>query len=81
MNKFMWDSKLLKQQMPLNISDTLITAEIKLNTSGKIANDVINNISGNFDASFNGGYLYGLGIADFYSSAQNINILNAEYAH
>ena len=80
MNKFMWDSTLLKQKMPLNISDTLITAEIELNTYGKTANDVINNISGNFDASFNGGYLYGLGISDFYSSAQNINILNAEYA-
>ena len=80
LNKFMWDSALLKTNMPLNISDTSITAEIKLKTFGKTANDTINNIYGTFDMSFTGGYLHGLGITEFYSSAQSINILNAEYA-
>ncbi len=80
LNKFLWDTTLLKPDMPLNVSNTMITAEINLKTSGKIANDVINNIHGKFDASLTGGYIYGLGLSKFYSSAQNINILNAEYA-
>ena len=80
LNKFKWDEKLLKSDMPLNISDSSITAEIKLKTYGKIAHDIINNLNGTFDATFDGGVLYGLGIENFYASAQNINILNAEYA-
>lgn len=80
LNKFKWDEKLLKSDMPLNVSDSSITAEIKLKTYGKIAHDIINNINGTFDATFDGGVLYGLGFESFYASAQNINILNAEYA-
>ncbi len=80
LNKFKWDEKLLKSDMPLNVSDSSITAEIKLQTYGKIAHDIINNLTGTFDATFDGGVLYGLGTENFYASAQNINILNAEYA-
>lgn len=79
LNKFIWDEKLLPNNMPLNLSNTSITAEIKLKTFGKIAHDMIENINGTFDASFDGGILYGLGISDFYASAQNINLLNVEY--
>ena len=80
LNKFVWDEKLLPQTMPLNISDSTITAEIKLKTSGKIAHDIFANIKGNFDATFDGGVIYGLGTESFYASAQNITLLNAEYA-
>ena len=80
LNKFVQNNKLLPNDMPLNISDSMITAEIKLKTFGKIAHDIIENINGVFDLSFDGGKLYGLGLADFYANAQNITILNAEYA-
>lgn len=80
LNKFVWDEKLLPTKMPLNISNSTITAEIKLKTSGKIARDIYDNLHGTFDASFNGGTLYGLGFQDFYASAQNITLFNAEYA-
>ena len=80
LNKFVIDEKLLPNDMPLNISDSAITAEIKLKTSGKIAHDVFENINGTFDLYLDGGKLYGLGLADFYASAANISILNAEYA-
>ncbi len=80
LNKFVFDEKLLPENMPLNISDTSITAEIKLNTFGKIAHDIIDNLNGTFDASFDGGKLYGLGLAEFYASTQKLTILNIEYA-
>lgn len=80
LNKFVFDDKILPDNMPLNISDTAITAEIKLTTSGKIAHDIINNIRGTFDASLNGGKLYGFGFNNFYASAPTITILNGEKA-
>jgi len=80
LNKFVWDEKLLPSKMPLNISNSTITAEIKLKTSGKIARDIYDNLHGTFDATFTGGTLYGLGFQDFYASAQNITLFNAEYA-
>ena len=80
LNKFVFDEKLLPENMPLNISDTSITAEIKLNTYGKIAHDIINNLNGTFDASFNGGKIYGLGLTEFYASAPILTTLNGELA-
>lgn len=80
LNKFVFDEKLLPDNMPLNISDTTVTAEIKLKTSGKIAHDITDNLTGTFDASFDGGILYGLGFDNFYASAKNITTLNAETA-
>lgn len=80
LNKFLFDEKILPENMPLNISDTSITAEIKLQTFGKIAHDIINNLKGTFDASFDGGKIYGLGLAEFYASAPKLTILNVEYA-
>lgn len=79
LNKFVFESQILPQNMPLNISDTTLTAEIKLNTHGKIAHDIWANLNGDFDLSFDGGTLYGLGLPEFYASANQINILNAEY--
>ncbi len=80
LNKFVLNHKILPNDMPLNVSDSAITAEINLKTSGIIAHDIFENINGVFDASFEGGTLYGLGLADFYASAPNITTLNAEYA-
>ena len=79
LNKFVWDGKILPSDMPLNLGDTMITAEIKLKTNGKIAHDIIENINGTFDATFNGGILYGLGISDFYKSYKQITKLTSEY--
>ena len=80
LNKFLFDEKLLPKTMPLNISNTSVTAEIKLKTFGKIAHDIIDNLNGTFDASFEGGRLYGLGLAEFYASAPTLNTINAEGA-
>ena len=79
LNKFVFDKTLLPLNMPLNISDTAITADIKLDTSGKIAHDIIDNLKGTFDASFEGGKLYGFGFDDFYASAKQLTLLNSEY--
>ncbi len=80
LNKFKFDGELLQFDTPLNISDSTITAEIKLKTSGQTANDLIYNLSGDIDITFNGGYVYGLGFDKFYASADEITVLNAEYA-
>ena len=79
LNKFIFTKKLLPLDMPLNISDTIVTADIKLNTSGKIAHDIIDNLNGTFDASFEGGILYGFGFDNFYASAKQLTLLNSEY--
>lgn len=80
LNKFLFDRKILADYMPLNISDTSVTAEIKLNTYGMIAHDIIHNINGTFDASFNDGILYGFGFDNFYASAPQITTFNGEQA-
>ncbi|MCQ2574578.1 MAG: hypothetical protein MJ156_00545 [Alphaproteobacteria bacterium] len=79
LNRFMFEGYLLPKQMPLNISNPTITAEIKLQTYGKIAHDIYTNLTGAFDLSFENGTINGLGLADFYASAKNITTLNVEY--
>ncbi len=80
LNKFLINGWLLSANMPLNIRDTMLTGEINLNTNGKIAHDIYYNMYGTLDITFNGGYLQGLSFDEFYSSAENITNLNAEYA-
>ena len=66
--------------MPLNIADSTITADIEMRTSGYIAHDLEYNLSGNMEMIFDNGYVIGIGIDDFYASAENITRMNAEYA-
>ncbi len=80
LNRFAIFDKLLSSAMPFNISDTLITAQINLGTSGQIAYDIWHNLSGTVDMSFDGGIVYGLGIDNFYANTENITKMNAEYA-
>ena len=80
MNRFLINGQLLSQNMPLNIRDTMITAEMELHTHGQIAHDIYYNAIGNMDISFDGGYLIGMSFDNFYASAENITTLNAEYA-
>ena len=80
LNKFVFDGKLLPDTMPLNIRDTMITAEIHMNTHGQIAHDIWYNLAGEMDISLDGGYLMGMSIDNFYASADKITTLNAEYA-
>ncbi|MBE6461692.1 MAG: hypothetical protein E7006_02505 [Alphaproteobacteria bacterium] len=80
LNRFVINNKLLSSQMPLNVRDTMITAEISLNTHGQIAHDIYYNLNGTMDLSFDGGYIIGMSFDKFYASAENISILNAEYA-
>lgn len=80
LNKFVFDGKLLPDTMPLNIRDTMITAEIHMNTHGQIAHDIWYNLTGEMDISLDGGYLMGMSIDNFYASADKITTLNAEYA-
>ena len=79
LNKFKWDGDLLNFETPLNISDSTITAEINLHTSGQTANDLTYNLTGDVDITFTGGVIHGLGFDSFYASADKINIMNAEY--
>ena len=80
LNRFKISGELLSNAMPLNVRDTRITAEMALHTFGQIAHDIEYNLSGLVDISFDGGYLVGIGLDDFYASAANITRLNAEYA-
>lgn len=79
LNRFVINGNLLSSLMPLNIRDTTITAEINMNTFGNIAHDIEYNMSGNMDLSFEDGYLVGLGIDNFYATAENLTTLNAEF--
>lgn len=78
LNRFVINGGLLSSEMPLNIRDTMITGQIVMKTSGQIAHDIYYNMTGNIDLIFNNGYIIGLGIDDFYASAKNLTILNAE---
>ena len=78
LNRFVINGKLLNTNYPLNIMDTSITAEINLKTSGHIAHDIWYNMSGDVDLTFDGGYIVGLGLDNFYSAADKLNRLNVE---
>ncbi len=80
LNRFATRGYLLNTQMPLNIRDSRITAEINMRTSGQIAHDIFYNLAGEMDLSFDGGYLIGIGTDDFYANAANITTMNSEYA-
>ena len=80
LNRFSINDQLLSTRMPLNIRDTTITGQIILSTSGKIAHDILYNLKGDLDVTFNNGYIIGMSFDNFYASAPNITILNAEYA-
>ena len=80
LNKFETHGKILQETMPLNIGDAYVTGDISMTTSGHIAHDIEYNLNGDVDLTFTGGYIYGIGTDDFYASANNINILNAEEA-
>ncbi len=78
LNKFVVNGKLLSGNWPLNVSDTTMTAEIKLKTHGHIAHDIRYNMIGELDFTFDGGYITGLGLDRFYANAQDLTRLNLE---
>lgn len=78
-NNFLINDYLLSPQMPLNVKDSSITSEIRLNTHGNIAHDIKYNLSGTFDLTFSGGEFAGIGIDYLYANAQNMDSFNAEY--
>ena len=80
LNKFLIDGTLLNSQMPINVRDTSITGELYMRTFGNIAHDLEYNMHGDMDLTFTGGYLIGLGVDDFFASANQITTFNAEYA-
>ncbi len=80
LNRFSINGSLLSARMPLNIRDTTITGQLIFNTSGQIAHDILYNMNGNIDITFNNGYIIGMSFDNFYASAPTITILNAEYA-
>ena len=80
LNKFLINGMLLSNTMPLNIRNALITAEIDMNTFGNIAHDLEYNLNGDIDLTIEGGFFIGLGVDDFFASANQINTFNAEYA-
>ena len=66
--------------MPLNVGESYITGDIAMKTNGMIAHDLEYNLNGTMDLTFERGYVFGLGLDDFFASANKITILNAEYA-
>lgn len=80
LNRFSINGALLSPQMPLNIRDTMLTGQIILTTNGQIAHDIIYNMTGTSDITFDQGYIIGMSFDNFYASAPDITILNAEYA-
>ena len=78
LNKFKISKNFLSFNSPLNLKESLLTADIRLKTSGNIAYDIWNNMSGNIDMSFDSGLLLGLGVDKFYSLSDKITVLNAE---
>ena len=80
LNKFKFAEQFLQFESPLNIENSTVTAEIKLKTSGQTANDLLYNLNGDMDITFIGGEITGLGFDKFYASADNLSVLNAEYA-
>ncbi len=79
-NKFFVPGKLLDQSSPLNISDTVITAQANLSTFGQTSHDIRYNLSGDVDMTLDGGTLIGLGIDNFYKGALDITRTNAKDA-
>ncbi len=80
LNRFETHGKILNELMPLNVADAYITGNIEMKTNGMIAHDLKYNLNGTMDLTFERGYIFGLGIDDFFASANSINILNAEVA-
>ena len=80
LNRFATYGKILNELMPLNIGDSYVTGDIEMKTNGMIAHDLEYNLNGTLDLTFDRGYVFGLGIDDFFASANNITILNVEYA-
>ena len=80
LNRFETHGKILNELMPLNIADAYVTGDIEMKTNGMIAHDLEYNLNGTIDLTFTGGYIFGLGIDDFFAAANKINILNAEIA-
>ncbi|MBO7509002.1 MAG: hypothetical protein J6T57_01875 [Alphaproteobacteria bacterium] len=78
LNRFVINGDLLKQDFPLNVMNTTITAEMSLHTSGHVAHDIRYNMAGDMDFTFDGGYISGIGLDDFYANAENITRLNVE---
>lgn len=78
LNKFVVNGKLLSGDWPLNVSDTTMTAEIKLKTHGHIAHDIKYNMTGTLDFTFDGGTITGIGMDRFYANAEDLNRLNLE---
>ena len=78
LNKFITRGNLLRRDAGLNIRDTTITGTAKMRTWGNIAHDIEYNMTGDVDLTFDGGYIIGFGIDEFYGAADKIGTLNAE---
>ncbi|MDR1207573.1 MAG: AsmA family protein [Rickettsiales bacterium] len=79
-NRFEIMGLVLPSRSPLNVADTVLTAQAELATHGITAYDFWANMSGSLDLAFDGGTLVGFDIDRFYANAKNITKMNAEYA-
>ncbi|MBO7066888.1 MAG: hypothetical protein J6W40_04680 [Alphaproteobacteria bacterium] len=80
LNRFATNGKILNELMPLNIGESYITGDIAMKTYGMIAHDLEYNLNGTMDLTFTGGYIFGLGLDDFFANANKITIFDAERA-
>lgn len=75
-NRFAFRGQILNQLMPLNISNSMLTARAELITHGITVYDFWNNVRGDLDLTFEGGILHGIGTDWFYANARDITRLN-----
>ena len=57
-----------------------MTGDIAMKTNGMIAHDLEYNLNGTIDLTFERGYIFGLGLDDFFANADKITIFDAERA-
>ncbi len=80
LNRFVTNGKFLTDDVALNIRDAMLTGDVAMHTHGHTAHDLIYNLVGDVDMTFNGGYVIGLGLDNFFARADEISSFNAEYA-
>ena len=80
LNRFATRGKILNDAMPLNIGESYVTGDISMKTNGMIAHDLEYNLNGTIDLTFERGYIFGLGLDDFFANANKITIFDAERA-
>ncbi len=80
LNRFVINGNVLNPASLFNVGDSIVTAQIDLETSGQIAVDIWHNLAGNMDITFEDGIFVGLGTDMFYAGAKTMTAGETEPA-